>query len=206
MKIIKICVDIKTVCIANFELFILTKSRVAIYNEIAIYYGFVKENDMQFRTKYDGNMQKEYLSDFFILAIVFCVLGGIGFVAYLITDVVLEVPGYSYLFISVIPMGVGIGFLFIRVNAVKNCDKINRENEYTFHDDYFEIKTFYRGDEESSSKLYYSDIFKIKETKGYFFVVQDRLRMFPIKKNNAPDVEVLRKLIYSGGAKRFKIF
>lgn len=161
---------------------------------------------MQFRTKYDGNMQKEMLSSFFTLAIIFCVLGGIGFVAYLIVDVILEVPGYSYLIITVFPLGIGIGFLFIRLNAVRNCDKINRENEYTFYADYFEIKTFYHGEEETSAKLFYSDIFKIKETKGYFFVVPDRLRMFPMQKSNVPDVDALRKLIYSGGAKRFKIF
>lgn len=160
---------------------------------------------MRFRTKYDGNMQKELLRGFFIFSVIFCVIGVAGLVACLIAGVMLETTGYSYLFISVIPLAVGIGFVFVRINAVKNADRINRENEYTIYDDYFEIKTFYRGEEESSSKLYYSDIFKIIETKGYFFVVQDRFRTYPMQKSNVPDVDALRKLIFGGGAKKVRL-
>ena len=46
-----------------------------------------------------------------------------------------------------------------------------------------------------SSKLYYSDIYKVKETKNFIFIYLNQQQAFPILKSNVSDLDSLRKLI-----------
>ena len=58
-----------------------------------------------------------------------------------------------------------------------------------------EIKTYYHGEVEATCKLYYSDAFKIRESKRYIFVYQDNMRAFPMEKANVPDLERLKEVL-----------
>ena len=53
----------------------------------------------------------------------------------------------------------------------------------------------YHDEVSGSSKLYYSDIFKVKETKSFIFIYLNPQQAFPILKENVSDLDYLRKLI-----------
>ena len=77
----------------------------------------------------------------------------------------------------------------------QSCEKMNRENVYTFYDEYVEVKTMYHDEVAGSSKLYYSDIFKVKETKSFIFIYLNQQQAFPVLKENVSDLDYLKKLI-----------
>lgn len=151
---------------------------------------------MQFRTKLDENMQKELIRVPRIFAIVISVLGFVGIV---FTVSVIVFTGsednqfLGYFFAAIFVMGLVLIFTYGRI--IKNFSKINKENEYTIYDEYMEIKTYYHGEVEATCKLYYSDAFKIRESKRYIFVYQDNMRAFPMEKANVPDLERLKEVL-----------
>ena len=151
---------------------------------------------MQFRTKLDENMQKELIKVPSVIAFILSVVGLIGF----LISVVMSIETESGLYISLLyffgllfVMGVVLIFTYRRL--IKSFSKINKENEYTIFDEYMEIKTYYHGEVEATCKLYFSDVFKVKETSKYIFVYQNNMRAFPIEKANVPDLEKVRQLL-----------
>lgn len=149
------------------------------------------------RTKIDGKMQKEFIAKKLLLCYVLIVIGGLGTLAYLVVDVVLEIEA-GYLFAMVLPLGVGIGLAAVFNSTVKVAEKSNKENEYSFSEQYMEIVTFYHGEEEGRRKLYYCDVFKSVETKNYFFVYADNVSAFPILKDTLDDTDTVRSYLSLG--------
>lgn len=151
---------------------------------------------MQFRTKLDENMQKELIRVPRIFAIVISVLGFVGIV-FTVSVIVFtgseDIQFLEYFFAAIFAMGLVLIFTYGRI--IKNFSKINKENEYTIYDEYMEIKTYYHGEVEATCKLYYSDAFKIRESKRYIFVYQDNMRAFPMEKANVPDLERLKEVL-----------
>lgn len=151
---------------------------------------------MQFRTKLDENMQKELIRVPRIFAIVISVLGFVGIV-FTVSVIVFtgseDIQFLEYFFAAIFVMGLVLIFTYGRI--IKNFSKINKENEYTIYDEYMEIKTYYHGEVETTCKLYYSDAFKIRESKRYIFVYQDNMRAFPMEKANVPDLERLKEVL-----------
>ncbi len=153
---------------------------------------------MKANLKIDGKVQKEMLKNQFALAYIFMAIGIVGLVAYIIVDVILEIPDYSFLLYFSVSLGVGVGLLYLYKNMVKSADKMNKENIYSFHTDYMYLDTIYHGEVEASTKLFYTDIFKIKETKNYIFVYPDSTKAYPIPKSQIKDLNALRKMLYVG--------
>ena len=149
---------------------------------------------MTTKTKLDEKMQKELSRNILIMAIIFIILGSIGLIGYFIADF-LEIKGYEFLLIMTIPLGVGIGFCIIYSNAIQAAKRMNRENIYTFAETFFEIQTLYHNEVEATVKLFYIDIYKVKETKNFLFVFADAKRAYPIAKSNITNIDVLKLML-----------
>lgn len=157
---------------------------------------------MQIRTKIDGKMQKELLKTQIVLSWVLFGVGLAGLVAYIGVSLFVDFEE-NYPLIVVCSMFFAIGLIFgISYNKlVKNAETINKSNIYTFSQEFMQIETEYHGEIEDKTKLYYSDILKVKETKNYIFIYPDTTKAFPIEKKNVQDIDSLRRLLFSGKKK-----
>lgn len=158
---------------------------------------------MQIRTKIDGKMQKELIMGQFVFAWIMLGLGIAGLVVYIAVGVAFDLKeNYAILVPCSVVFAVGLVFVVSFNKIVKNAEVINKTNIYTFSQEFMQIETEYHGEIQESSKLYYSDILKIKETKNYIFVYPDSTKAFPIEKKNVSDIDSLRRLLFSGQKKK----
>ncbi len=158
---------------------------------------------MQIRTKIDGKMQKELLMWQIVCSWILLGIGIAGLVVYIAVGVALDLKeNYAILVPCSVVFAVGLVFVVSFNKIVKNAEVINKTNIYTFSQEFMQIETEYHGEIQESSKLYYSDILKIKETKNYIFVYPDSTKAFPIEKKNVSDIDSLRRLLFSGQKKK----
>lgn len=158
---------------------------------------------MQIRTKIDGKMQKELLMWQIVCSWILLGIGTAGLIVYIGVCVGLDLKeNYPLLISCSIVFAVGLVFVVTYNKIVKNAEVINKTNIYTFSQEFMQIETEYHGEIQESSKLYYSDILKIKETKNYIFVYPDSTKAFPIEKKNVSDIDSLRRLLFSGQKKK----
>jgi len=159
---------------------------------------------MVVRTKLDEKamkeMQKKYCTAsigclcFASAGLIVSVLLGIGFPS---TSI-----GYASIVFAVV--------IILCIVSIVNCKKVEKkfgkkqlDNVYVFYDEYIDINTMRIEEITQSTKLYYSDIFKIVETKEYFFLFIDKMHSYPILKENIPDMSRFISLIYkSKGVKK----
>ena len=151
---------------------------------------------MVVKTKIDENVQKELSKNMLIFSYICFVLGAIALIAIVSYETIKNVEisiEYDILVSAIFALGL---ILIISVKiTIKNAKVLNRENVYTFKDEYFEIQTMYHNEVEATQKIYYADIYKIKETKNYIFIYQNFNRAFPISKSATENLDELRKLI-----------
>lgn len=158
---------------------------------------------MQIRTKIDGKMQKELLMWQIICSWILLGIGTAGLIVYIGVCVGLDLKeNYPLLISCSIVFAVGLVFVVTYNKIVKNAEVINKTNIYTISQEFMQIETEYHGEIQESTKLYYSDIFKIKETKNYIYVYPDTTKAYPIEKKNISDIDSLRRLLFSGQKKK----
>lgn len=158
---------------------------------------------MQIRTKIDGKMQKELLMWQIVCSWILLGIGTAGLIVYIGVCVGLDLKeNYPLLISCSIVFAVGLVFVVTYNKIVKNAEVINKTNIYTISQEFMQIETEYHGEIQESSKLYYSDIFKIKETKNYIYVYPDTTKAYPIEKKNISDIDSLRRLLFSGQKKK----
>ena len=158
---------------------------------------------MQIRTKIDGKMQKELLMWQIVCSWILLGIGTAGLIVYIGVCVGLDLKeNYPLLISCSIVFAVGLVFVVTYNKIVKNAEVINKTNIYTFLQEFMQIETEYHGEIQESTKLYYSDIFKIKETKNYIYVYPDTTKAYPIEKKNISDIDSLRRLLFSGQKKK----
>lgn len=158
---------------------------------------------MQIRTKIDGKMQKELLMWQIVCSWILLGIGIAGLVVYIGVYVGFDLKeNYPLLISCSIVFAVGLVFVVSYNKIVKNAEVINKTNIYIISQEFMQIETEYHGEIQESSKLYYSDILKIKETKNYIFVYPDSTKAFPIEKKNVSDIDSLRRLLFNGQKKK----
>lgn len=147
---------------------------------------------MQIRTKIDGKMQKELLMWQIVCSWILLGIGTAGLIVYIGVCVGLDLKeNYPLLISCSIVFAVGLVFVVTYNKIVKNAEVINKTNIYTISQEFMQIETEYHGEIQESTKLYYSDIFKIKETKNYIYIYPDTTKAYPIEKKNISDIDSL---------------
>ena len=66
-----------------------------------------------------------------------------------------------------------------QLKQTKNSTKLN---VYEFYEDFVNIKTMNNGETVGTTKIYYKDIVKRRESKNYFFLFINNVNAFPIAK------------------------
>lgn len=158
---------------------------------------------MQIRTKMDGKMQRELFLVPYVASWVILAIGGVGILAYILISACFDVEKmYALLGFSAIMFTIGLIYVLVYSRIIKSASMSNKTNIYTFSEEFVTIETEYHGEILDKEKLFYSDIYKIKETKRFIFVYPDMTKAYPIEKKNVQDIDTLRRLLFS--AKRAK--
>lgn len=150
---------------------------------------------MEIRTSLDERMQKELLKTPIICCWIIIIFGGVSLILTIASAIFDKKLDSILLIATAVFLVMGIALLISFNKTIQSFQKTNRENVYTFYDEYVEVKTMYHDEVSGSSKLYYSDIFKVKETKSFIFIYLNPQQAFPILKENVSDLDYLRKLI-----------
>ena len=150
---------------------------------------------MEVRTSLDERMQKELLKTPIICCWIIIIFGGVSLILTIASAIFDKKLDSILLIATAVFLVMGIALLISFNKTIQSFQKTNRENVYTFYDEYVEVKTMYHDEVSGSSKLYYSDIFKVKETKSFIFIYLNPQQAFPILKENVSDLDYLRKLI-----------
>ena len=150
---------------------------------------------MEVRTSLDERMQKELLKAPIICCWIIIIFGGVSLILTIASAIFDKKLDSILLIATAVFLVMGIVLLISFNKTIQSFQKTNRENVYTFYDEYVEVKTMYHDEVSGSSKLYYSDIFKVKETKSFIFIYLNPQQAFPILKENVSDLDYLRKLI-----------
>lgn len=152
---------------------------------------------MKNSTKFTKQTQEELNKSLEIGSTLSMVIGSVGLIIYIILSVALP-EGTQWLdfilYISAILFGFGIVFLISVNKTNKNFRDEKTENEYEFFENYFTIDSTKNGEKVATVKVYYNEVFRLKQTKNYLFVFQNQYTSYPVDKK-AFSQEELKMLI-----------
>lgn len=171
-----------------------------------------EEQGIKTRVQINGDLQRRMNRKTRLFGIISTILGAVLVIVYIATDVTLsslseigEFDNYEkyefllqmLLWVGVVMLAVGLMFIFLARANVKNAERLNQTNEYTFFETYFTITTVRGGEVLGSVKQYYTDFYKVKETKEFFLLFPNKATAFPVEKGSLTEEETaeLRKVL-----------
>ena len=136
------------------------------------------------------------------------VIGLIGMIAYIVLGILFESAWVEILLLFALPFGMGLVFI-ITINKSLKQNKMNfaMVNCYKFEEESFSVITIKDNENIGESKIYYKDIFKIKEIKGFIFIFVNKFSALPIaiSKLNTEQLVELKRLLSKSRCKLNKI-
>lgn len=155
----------------------------------------MKEGFMEIVTNIDSKMQKEFYSNLLWLGVINLVMGAVLFFITVLTSRYLGNENNYIYFIVGLCVFFGAFVIALYFINIKNTRYKNRSVSCKFYLDYVEYSMLYHGEVEASRKLFYQDIYKVRETKNYIFIYIDLANFVPVLKSIVPDLPTLRELI-----------
>ncbi len=141
-------------------------------------------------TKIDVSVQKQLNKRLFMLSLILIIFGAIGSIAYIVLST-LNYEWSVWLVAFCIPLGVGIGYLWLINKNIKFVSTVSMENIYCFEKNFFNVKILRNGEEVANSKIYYKDLIKIKECGNYMFLFINHVYSFPVDKTKLKEDELI---------------
>ncbi len=148
-------------------------------------------------TVIDAKAQKALSNNTMIASIIALVIGALGIVAYVILSTFINNSYIDILLIFCIPFTIGLIYV-ITINKNIKAVAVNQfTSEYDFDTDYFNVTSSRNGDIVGTQKVYYRDIYKIREKDEYIFIYINKFNVFIVKKSNisGEDLIALRSLL-----------
>lgn len=148
------------------------------------------------RTKLNEEMQKELTRPALITYFIMMIIGIVGLLAYIIIGVATN-ANVEFLLAFSIPFGMGLVFYLTIKKQLRQVVNSTKVNVYELNEDYMNIKTINNGEDVGTTKFYYKEIVKRKESKNYFFLYPNNVNAFPIAKSELSEDELkeVRKLL-----------
>lgn len=145
------------------------------------------------KTKFTIEMQKQLNGTKQKIATIMTVIGGVGIFVYLITAFFPNITDamVDWMLVFAVPLTLGIIMLITIVktnNAIKNVDVTN---EYEFNEDHMTVSTIRSNENIGKVKFYYKDFVKVKETKDYIYLYQNKASAFPVDKKELLDTDLI---------------
>ena len=148
-------------------------------------------------TVIDAKAQKALSNNTMIASIIALVIGALGIVAYVILSTFINNSYIDILLIFCIPFAIGLIYV-ITINKNIKAVAVNQfTSEYDFDTDYFNVTSSMNGDIVGTQKVYYRDLYKIREKDEYIFIYINKFNVFIVKKSNisGEDLIALRSLL-----------
>ena len=142
------------------------------------------------KSEISRKVQAELFKNARIANIVAFAVGSVGLLANIILSIFIESPYLNALLLFALPFGFGLVFLISINITIKKAEQNKAENEYVFDDEFFAVTSSRNGDVVGTSKTYYKDIYKAKESKTFVLIYLNRQQVFPIKKANLTDEQL----------------
>ncbi len=96
-----------------------------------------------------------------------------------------DVSEYTFLLIiGILVLVIFFLQLFVCRTNVKNAEKLNLTNSYAFYSAYFTVNSDRAGETMGSSKHYYKELKRTKETKELFLIYLNARSVYPIEKGS----------------------
>lgn len=149
--------------------------------------------------KIDGNTQRELSWSILLYCRIAMAVGIPLVIAYIVLSVLKDeeilsaIPNavlYAILFFGAVLFATGIVFYFTVKKNIKNTEKINQTNEYSFFEDYVLLTSIRLGERLGASKVYYTDFAKVRERKKYFLLYPTSVSILPVPKEGLTEGEI----------------
>ena len=149
--------------------------------------------------KIDGNTQREFSRPILLYCKIGMVVGLPLVIAYIVLSVLRDeeiltvIPNavlYIMLFLGAVLFVTGIVFYFAVKKNIKNAERINQTNEYSFYEDYISMTSIRYGERLGASKMYYIDFFKVKEGKRFFLLYLNSTSVLPVEKSGLKEEDI----------------
>ena len=171
-----------------------------------------EEKGIKTQVLINGDLQRRMNRTVKVCGIVGTILGAVLLLAYIAIDVTLSTlaelgamenyADYEVLLKILLWCGAmifvfGLMCIFLARANVKNAERLNQTNEYTFYENYFTVTSVRNGEQLGTVKQYYADFYKVKETKEFFLLYPNRSTAFPVEKGRLTEAETeeLRRLL-----------
>ena len=136
------------------------------------------------KTELDKEAQKALTRTFFILSLISLIVGAIGLVLYIVLNIFLTSSYLDVLLVCSLPFGFGLVYIIMINNIIEMTSASKIINEYTFENDYFMVSSIKNEEVVSTNKIYYKEIYKIKEKDGYLLLYINLSNAYIIKEGN----------------------
>lgn len=148
---------------------------------------------LKVQTKIDKNVSLELSKDAYLVYLIMAIIGGVGMLAYLVLLFVLPegTTWIDWLMFFTIPLGAGIGFIYILKRNLKFAELNEVENIYEFDELMLKVTTLKDGRIAANYMVEYADIVNRKETESYLFLFLSKTSAFAVGKKGLTDLEIL---------------
>lgn len=156
--------------------------------------------------KADYNLQKEINMRAFVISLVMLILSAALMIVYI---VVTNIKGTDAFWLVILVVAV-IMFAVSLVNVIlirkinKTANEKSVELRYVFNEDYYVAEEYKNSENTATVKVYYSEVFKTRETKNYFVIYRSAQIAHPISKKDVDEkqLQALKNVILCNKARK----
>lgn len=142
------------------------------------------------RTKIDEASQKILTKKIRVGSLISMIIGIVGLLIYIILSINFENLNLDFLLFFSIPFAIGLVLLITIHKNIAKTASYQWINEYVFEKNAIHISTIKNEDVIGTHKLYYKDIYKVKEYDDYLFIFINKANAYILKKSNTTELEL----------------
>lgn len=132
------------------------------------------------------------------------IIGIVGLCAYITISMFIEAFWLEvFLWVFAIMFGFGLVF-FLKLDKINNeTIKSKIINEYELNEEFMNVTSIKNGEAIGTSKIYYKDLVKVKETNNFLFLYPNNAQAFAIsKKISTEELSLLKVWVHSAKIKK----
>ena len=149
------------------------------------------EINQQLQTELNKNSKRN--------SIIATIIGIAGLIAYIALSMWKELLVFEImLWVSACLFGCGLVYIATINKANKRASSLKIVGEYQLEETFMFITAFKDGEQIGSSKTYYKDLIKIRETENYLFLYPNRQIAYPVPKNKLTPEELSMVKLWVG--------
>jgi glucose uptake protein GlcU len=125
-----------------------------------------------------------------INSIIAIIVGTIGLLLYIVLSAFFESMLLNFMLLFAIPFSVGLTCLITINKTIEKFKNVDVLNKYVFESDFVTITSFKNNEQVGMSKVYYSQILKIKQTETFIFIYPNKTSAYPVVKQALSENEL----------------